>query len=40
MVLDGASFTVTVPEEDELMLLTGPERADTLTVYLKKRRGE
>ena len=37
VVLDGATLCVTVPEEDELILLAGPERTHTLSVHLMEK---
>ena len=38
MVLDGATLTVMVTKEDELVLLAGPQRSHTLTVDLQEWR--
>lgn len=35
MILDGATLAVTVPKEDQLMLLASPQTAHTFTVHLK-----
>lgn len=38
-VLDTPSFRIPVPQEDQLLLLSGPQPAHTLPVYLKKAAG-
>lgn len=35
-ILDAAAFRVSVPQEDQLLLLSGPQPAHTLSVHLKE----
>lgn len=38
-VLDASSFRIPVPQEDQLLLLSGPQPAHTLPVHLKEAAG-